>query len=733
MNKKKVILSSMASIALCASLVTGATYALFTSESVVNIAVTSGKVEILATVDNLQYKTLTIDTWTDAENNETQFDGIGGSAKLDGGSVVLDKIVPGDAVKFDVIVESKSNVAVMYRTQIVNDILKDTGLFEGLTVKIDGVDFTGVSISGWEYLQPSSAPVETVSVEIELPNTDDNNYDNQFQNTNCEINVVVEAVQGNGVLTLPAGVTEESFGTNVALDGNGTYYENFQTAVKSGASVLYLKPNATLGTVSHFDLQGDLTIYGNYATVTPGGDQDISVDTYKTFADGSEVTLNIYDLNGIAVWGERKSTATVNINLENCYDVNRIYLTGTKGVTNVSLKDCTFNGTDGSYNNTAVYTNNPGTISLDNVTVMGYAIGVNQNNKSEGTQNINVTNCTFVNCGTEAVAAEEDALGYAAPIRVVASAYDSAVSNLTVNDCEFIYTKGQSALFSNILVGDQRPGKENNGTVNVTVDGVAYDNFVITDSVADLSSALASGENAAIVLGEGEYKMPSTSSQATFLISGTKDTVVDVTVGAYLDSATVAFEGVTIKGSTGYVYDQNGNKGSDYAALYTPNVTYTDCTFDGPFRVGRDGAKFINCTFTNLGNDYVWTYGNDVEFIGCTFETDGKAILIYNDGGNEVSKVTVKNCVFKATTGAKAGAINNQNCAAIEIHNYGNGVDLVASDNTVDTTYFSGEWRIKDYVAGGDKVIVNGVEYTSIAIDGKTMTIDADKNVTVNG
>ena len=246
------------------------------------------------------------------------------------------------------------------------------------------------------------------------------------------------------------------------------------------------------------------------------------------------------------------------------------------------------------------------------------------------------------------------------------------------------------------------------------------------DSTEGLADALAQGGT--INLAAGEYKMPSNqSTTSTLNIVGTKDTVIDVTMGAYMDQATVTFTGVTIKTGTGYA---NGN-GSDYAALYTPNVTYIDCTFEGPMRVGRDGAKFINCTFNSLGNDYVWTYGNDVTFEGCTFNTDGKAILIYSDGGNEVSQVTVKNCVFNSTTGAKAGAIANQNCAAIEIHNYGNGVNLVTEGNTYDAN-FSGEWRIKTYEAGKPQVFVNGVEYTTIALDGKTMTIDANKNVTVN-
>ena len=244
-----------------------------------------------------------------------------------------------------------------------------------------------------------------------------------------------------------------------------------------------------------------------------------------------------------------------------------------------------------------------------------------------------------------------------------------------------------------------------------------------------LQTAIENGETN-ITLAAGTFTMPSSTTSASITITGVEGTTIDVTNGAYLDNATLTFENVAFKVGTGYVYGANGVQGSDYAALYSPNVTYKNCTFSGPMRVGRDGAQFINCTFKDLGNDYIWTYGNDVTFDGCTFNTAGKAILIYSDGGNEVSTVSVKNCTFNATAGAKAGAIANQNCAAIEIHNYGNGVDLTTTDNTYNSN-FSGEWRIKTYETNKPDVIVNEVEYTTIAIDGKTMTIDADKNVTV--
>ena len=48
--KKRVFLSSIMMIVLCTVMITGATFALFTSESKVNIAVTSGTVEAVATI-----------------------------------------------------------------------------------------------------------------------------------------------------------------------------------------------------------------------------------------------------------------------------------------------------------------------------------------------------------------------------------------------------------------------------------------------------------------------------------------------------------------------------------------------------------------------------------------------------------------------------------------------------------------------------------------------------------
>lgn len=255
-------------------------------------------------------------------------------------------------------------------------------------------------------------------------------------------------------------------------------------------------------------------------------------------------------------------------------------------------------------------------------------------------------------------------------------------------------------------------------TTNLTVNGKAY-----ACTAASLTSAVNSGATDIYV--EGNFKMPSSgTSNAITITSLNGNATIDNTLGSYWDAATLTFNNVNFKTGTGKA---NGN-GSDYAALYSYNVTYNKCNFSGPMRLGRDGAKFIDCTFNDLGNDYVWTYGNAASFTGCTFNSAGKALLIYSDGGNGAPAVSVTGCTFNATTGAKAGAISNQNCAAIEIHNYGYGVTLTTADNTVDTAdgKFSGEWRIKTYETrnADSKIFVNGTEYTYIALDGKKMTID---------
>ena len=236
----------------------------------------------------------------------------------------------------------------------------------------------------------------------------------------------------------------------------------------------------------------------------------------------------------------------------------------------------------------------------------------------------------------------------------------------------------------------------------------------------DFKNLLAAGKPE-IILMPGEYTMSATGGNDITIV-GSRDVVLTVSK-PNLAGADVTLEGITVKGS-GYAT----------GVQHVNTVTYNNVKVVGEMCLYGEAVTFNNCEFELANGQYIWTYGcKNSTFNNCVFNTVGKAILVYNEGAG-ATKVTVEGCTFNATAGAKAGAIANQNCAAIEIDNFqssGVGVahNITASNNTVGEN-FSGVWRIKNYVAGED-ITVNGTAYTQIAIDGKLMTIDASKNVTV--
>lgn len=183
--KRNVVVSALLAIMLCVSLIVGATYALFTSESKVNVSVTSGNVDVVATVENLKLDS------TLAKGNLSET-----SATESKNVITLDKIVPGDYVTFDIRIHNNSNVAVQYRTIITK--VSDEGLWNGLVVTFDDVAFVGTNDvkTDWKDMAVGSADI-IVSVKVALPET----AGNEYKNTSCSFAYTVEAVQGNAEIT----------------------------------------------------------------------------------------------------------------------------------------------------------------------------------------------------------------------------------------------------------------------------------------------------------------------------------------------------------------------------------------------------------------------------------------------------------------------------------------------------------------------------------------------------
>ena len=228
-----------------------------------------------------------------------------------------------------------------------------------------------------------------------------------------------------------------------------------------GDITITCRPDSDVGSLTHGHVADNITIIGNGAYIS-GGECDLEVDTFKfnratgvqdendgVYLD-KDITITASNLYNLGVWGQRNTNYTVNINLTNCdskeisgkENVQRIYITGTTGVNNITVKDCDFLTTA-----CALYSNADGTVVIDNCTFNGGQVPVNFNHKASGAQIVTVKNCTFTNCGDASIV-------YAAPVRFVNSSTGSL--DATIENNTFTGTVGNNG---DILLGDQRDGQ----------------------------------------------------------------------------------------------------------------------------------------------------------------------------------------------------------------------------------------------------------------------------------
>lgn len=245
----------------------------------------------------------------------------------------------------------------------------------------------------------------------------------------------------------------------------------------AGDITIVCRPGADVGTMTHGHVADNITIYGNDAYIS-GGECDLEVDTYMFSRDTgkqdttngeyltTDITINAYELDNLGVWGQRNTSHTINVNLTDCdgkafdgvKNPQRVYISGTTGMNNITLKGCDFLTAA-----TAVYSNADGEIVVEDCSFAGGAAPVNINHKAGGAVTVEVKNSTFTNCGSVKSGEKQ----YAAPIRFVNSG--SGTMKATVDSCTITGTKGTNG---DILIGDGRTGQASND-LSLTVTGTA--------------------------------------------------------------------------------------------------------------------------------------------------------------------------------------------------------------------------------------------------------------------
>lgn len=314
---------------------------------------------------------------------------------------------------------------------------------------------------------------------------------------------------------------DSSFGSNTVYY-NGTYYATLSEALvgvymssPEDTAEIYCKPGADVGTMTHGHVADDIIIYGNGAYVS-AGERDLEIDTYeydretgKQSADGSfldkDITVQVFDLDGIAAWGQRNTDHTINLFFENCQNMERIYFTNTNnkgGKINITLNNCSFDGSDENLKsnaNTSVYSNAAGDISINNTTFKEIAVGLNINHKSEGVQNITLKDCVFEDCALSDSSQAVSTKTYGAPVRVVAK--DGARTNLTIENCEFIYSDDKENCGNgDILIGDGRyDADKKQGIVTLAMTGTKADIMVQEAGYYNADGTVADPDKARMV------------------------------------------------------------------------------------------------------------------------------------------------------------------------------------------------------------------------------------------
>ena len=294
--KNKIIISSILTIAMCVSLIAGSTFALFTSESKVNVAVSSATVSVTATP-------------TSPEMGSTLGTPLG-TATANGNSLTLENFVPGDYATFTINIQNNSDVKINYRTVLSVTEEADTALFEALEVYVGDqtTAYNGNAYkSKWTSLD-AFAPIEKVTVKVLFPDAENNN---DFMGKSCTITYMIEAVQGN---TVPVESYSELLDNYYYESGSYTFEDDIVTsnAIRfdgNTTNVVNLQGNLTTTNTSMPVLiaqsGSDLTINAENDTVI----DCTSIETQFAVYAGSNgnATLN----GGTYMFGETTSTSSI--------------------------------------------------------------------------------------------------------------------------------------------------------------------------------------------------------------------------------------------------------------------------------------------------------------------------------------------------------------------------------------------------------------------------------------
>lgn len=721
MKKKKVgvIAGSVAAIAVCSSMIVGSTLALFTGEDKVNIAVTSGNVEVTAAVveNSIQSKQLNAG-WAEGGDNT-----YAKAVTVSGNSITLNKFVPGDAVKFDISVENKSNITVKYRTKIFAEA--DTGLFAGLNITLNEVEYNGFTkYSPWTELQPDSE-IDTVSISLELPEK----AGNEFKNKSATIVYVVEAVQGN------ATTIDEIVDENVI-------------PIYTASDLRVLSKSVTAE--NHFNgkivkLMNNIDLENVPFTTIGASVEDKTVNYFGGIFDGNNKTIsNLYinavDENGNGLYGTKtmaglfgdihgqiKNLTLDGVEIRGVHWVGAIagYATDHCGaqIIGCTVKNAKLSATPELLDN-----------KYDNGDKIGGIMGYMANGGSDSSHdNFNtINNCHVENVEISGYRHVGGLVGYADVALVDCTAKGVKLTQDFTNGYKPV--KDITGLVDGLACFGSSGSSENSSATNVTIT------YIATNTEEAQAAIDNAADNTTVLLRAGEYE------QLSFRPSNRSvemDRAVTPWNHMWLQRS---IKNLTIKGENGVVvngFTLSGalyNNGDDNRFLNPATNDYT-CFYSNSI---VDGLTISDITFNaGINIDVLWVhsseyYPNEVKNVlieNCKTTDDDYRDVKYNNATGKLvvfnggENITVRNCeVTNRYQGVYCQVVKN---AKVEGCKFSNITHNAIAFQSAENKYSSGELVIKNNIIDNDTdrpfrfgVITDST--TKIIIEGNTITNSGD-------
>lgn len=237
--KRNVIVSAFLAIALCMSVIAGATFALFTSNAKVNLSITSATVKVSADVENLKlYSTTEVNPATNKGKKQDLTGNtflLGGTANFTDGVLTLDRLAPGDGVTFDIKLTNKSNIDVKYRVVIGESTGGD--LADALDITVNGDKYEGAINTEWNEVA-ANADIPSVPVKVELPVAANNDYAEKTVSLDITVEVVQASIKNTESAKKFTRDTEYKLTGIKANGGNGVLRVTYGTLTINGVGTL---------------------------------------------------------------------------------------------------------------------------------------------------------------------------------------------------------------------------------------------------------------------------------------------------------------------------------------------------------------------------------------------------------------------------------------------------------------------------------------------------------------